>query len=63
MLIDPKDPKVSIFKQCKYLNLHRSTYYFHPQGESAENLSSDGEDRQVPYGESGPWEPDDSGRI
>ena len=38
LLIDPKDPKVSIFKQCKYLNLHRSTYYFHPRGESAENL-------------------------
>jgi putative transposase len=38
LLIDPKDPKVSIFKQCKYLKLHRSTYYFHPRGESAENL-------------------------
>ena len=38
LLIDPKDPKVSVFKQCKYLKLHRSTYYFHPRGESAENL-------------------------
>ena len=38
MLIDPNDPDVSIFKQCKYLQLHRSTYYFHPEGEKAENL-------------------------
>ena len=35
LLIDPKDPKVSVFKQCKYLKLHRSIYYFHPRGESA----------------------------
>ena len=25
LLIDPKDPKVSVFKQCKFLKLHRST--------------------------------------
>lgn len=39
LLLDPNDPKLSIVKQCEILNISRSGYYFHPQGESPENLT------------------------
>ena len=38
MMIDPFLPELSITRQCELLDLPRSTYYYEPQTESAENL-------------------------
>lgn len=38
-LIDPAHPQLSIRQQCELLDLARSTYYYQPVGESAENLA------------------------
>jgi putative transposase len=38
MMIDLKHPSLSIRRQCELLELNRSTYYYQPAGESAENL-------------------------
>lgn len=38
-MIDPFDEQLSIAHQCQLLGLPRSTYYYQPQGESAENLA------------------------
>ena len=38
MCIDKKNPKISVRRQCKLLSLVRSNLYYHPKGESAENL-------------------------
>ena len=38
-LIEPAHPQISIARQCDLVGLSRSTYYYHTQGESAENLS------------------------
>jgi putative transposase len=38
-LIEPSHPQMSIARQCDLVGLPRSTYYYHAQGESAENLT------------------------
>jgi len=38
-LIEPAHSQISIARQCDLVGLPRSTYYSHPQGESAENLA------------------------
>jgi putative transposase len=38
-LIEPEHPQISIARQCDLVGLSRSTYYYHTQGESAENLT------------------------
>lgn len=37
-LIEPENEFISIVRQCELLDLARSSYYFEPCGESAENL-------------------------
>ena len=37
-LIEPANPRLSIARQCKILNMSRSTCYYLPTGESDENL-------------------------
>lgn len=39
VLIDPADGQFSIAQQCALLGLARSSYYYQPVGESAENLA------------------------
>lgn len=39
ILIDPMDNQFSIAQQCALLGLARSSYYYQPVGESAENLA------------------------
>ena len=38
-MIDPTHPQVSIARQCALLGLPRSTWYYAPVGETAENLT------------------------
>jgi putative transposase len=38
-LIEAAHPQISIARQCGLVGLPRSTYYYHTQGESAENLT------------------------
>ena len=38
-LIEPAHPQLSIARQCDLVGLPQSTYYYHAQGESAENLT------------------------
>jgi putative transposase len=38
-LIEPAHPQISLARQCDLVGLPRSTYYYHAQGESAENLT------------------------
>ena len=38
-LIEPAHPQMSIARQCDLVGLPRTTYYYHPQGESVENLA------------------------
>jgi len=38
-LIEPEHPQISIARQCDLVELPRSTYYYHGQGEGAENLT------------------------
>jgi putative transposase len=38
-LIDPADEMFSIAQQCALLKLARSSYYYQPVGESADNLA------------------------
>src|SRR4029450_8868106 len=37
-LIEPEHPPISIARQCDLVGLPRSSFYYRPQGESAENL-------------------------
>jgi len=37
-LIEPEHSQISIVRQCELLDLPRSSYYYQPVGESAENL-------------------------
>jgi len=37
--MEPGHPQISIARQCDLVGLPRSTYYYHTQGESAENLT------------------------
>ncbi|MGL6196393.1 MAG: hypothetical protein ACRC2T_16375 [Thermoguttaceae bacterium] len=37
-MVEPNHPILSIRKQCEWLGLNRSTYYFQPQGETEKNL-------------------------
>jgi putative transposase len=37
-LIEPEHPHLSIARQCELVGLSRSSFYYLPQGESAENL-------------------------
>jgi putative transposase len=37
-LIEPEQPHISIARQCDLVGLPRSSFYYRPQGESAENL-------------------------
>ncbi len=37
--IDPNHPEVSVRRQCELLGLNRSSWYYEPTGESAENLA------------------------
>jgi putative transposase len=37
--IDTEHPELSIRRQCELLNLERSTYYYQPASETAENLA------------------------
>lgn len=39
MLIEPQDPTFSLRKQCELLGLNRSSLYYQPVGEDAENLN------------------------
>jgi putative transposase len=38
-LIEPEHPHISIVRQCELLELPRSSYYYEPCPESAENLA------------------------
>ena len=38
-LIEPEHPHISIVRQCELLELSRSSYYYEPCSESAENLA------------------------
>lgn len=38
-MIEAAHPQISIARQCDLVGLPRSTYYYHTQGESAENLT------------------------
>jgi putative transposase len=38
-VIEPAHPQISLARQCALVGLPRSTYYYHAQGESAENLA------------------------
>lgn len=38
-LIEPTHPHLSVSRQCEVLGLARSSYYYQPVGESAENLA------------------------
>jgi putative transposase len=38
-LIEAAHPQISIARQCDLVGLPRATYYYHTQGESAENLT------------------------
>ena len=38
-MIDISHPQLSIRRQCELLGLNRSTFYYQPAGESAENLA------------------------
>lgn len=38
MLVDPHDPTFSLRQQCRLLGLNRSSVYYQPIGENAENL-------------------------
>lgn len=38
-LVEPDHPQLSIARQCELLGLARSSFYYEPQGESAENLA------------------------
>lgn len=38
-MIDLSHPQLSVRRQCQLLGLHRSTFYYQPAGESAENLA------------------------
>jgi putative transposase len=38
-LISPKKYKLSLSKQCELLGVGRSSWYYQPRGESAENLA------------------------
>jgi putative transposase len=52
-LIEPAHPQISVMRQCELLGVPRATYYYHPQGESAENLQLmrllDEQYTQTPY--------------
>jgi putative transposase len=52
-LVEPAHPQISLARQCALLGLPRSTYYYHAQGESAENLQLmrllDEQYTQTPY--------------
>jgi putative transposase len=52
-VIEPDHPQISIVRQCELLGLPRATYYYHAQGESAENLQLmrllDEQYTQTPY--------------
>lgn len=37
-MIEPNHPQLSVRRQCELLGLNRSTLYYQPAGESAENL-------------------------
>ena len=37
-LIDPAHPDLSLRRQCQLLGLCRSSFYYHPAGETTENL-------------------------
>ncbi len=37
-MIEPGHPEISVRRQCKLLDLNRSTLYYQPAGESAYNL-------------------------
>lgn len=37
-MVDKNSVNLSISKQCKLLDINRSSYYYHPVGESADNL-------------------------
>ena len=39
MLIDPSHPELSVRRQCELLGLNRSTLYYEPATETAENLA------------------------
>jgi putative transposase len=38
-MIDPKHPKLSVVRQCALVGLNRSTWYYTPVEESAEDLA------------------------
>ena len=38
-MIDPKHPKLSVVRQCALVGLSRSTWYYEPVGDSAEDLA------------------------
>lgn len=38
-LIEPQNEQLSVAHQCQLLGLARSSYYYQPLGESAENLA------------------------
>ena len=37
-MIEPEHPEFSLIQQCKLLELNRSTWYYKPATETAENL-------------------------
>lgn len=37
--VEPNHPEVSVRRQCELLGLNRSSWYYEPKGESAENLA------------------------
>lgn len=37
-MIEPNHPQLGVRRQCELIGLNRSTLYYEPVGESAENL-------------------------
>ncbi|BBO73042.1 hypothetical protein DSCW_04590 [Desulfosarcina widdelii] len=37
-MVDPEAPNLSVARQCRLLNLHRSSYYYKPKPIKAEDL-------------------------
>ena len=37
-MIEQNHPKLSVGAQCQLLSISRSSFYYEPKGESAENL-------------------------
>ncbi len=61
--IDPAHPRLTVQQQCELLGVPRSTYYYQPQPESAENLRLHAPARPVVHETSIFRQPEDGRRV